>query len=163
MTPLIPPIDIVLHDFFATARDGTIGRRRDRIDRFEEELRAFLEREGPCHVCHDCQAVIALERQFGSRAPFARIMLSDLLVVLLRLFLERAAAAPDLEQRRVEARLVDGLARYLNSYRLFDPREFLIDFVYLQSAVLTARQNIRRIEAQRRAARAGTALIPFSA
>jgi hypothetical protein len=144
MTRPLPPIDIVLQDFFATVTQGRSGLRRRRIDNAERELRAFLEREGPRLVCEDCQAVIDLERQFGATHPFALLMFPDLLVVLLRAFLERPAPEQGLEQRRVEVRMVEGLAAYLNAYRLFDPREFLLEYVELQAALLDARRTLRR-------------------
>ena len=144
MMDLLPPIDLVLRDYFDYSKAGLSGLRRRRVDAVEHQLRAFLESEGPSRVCAECQAVLQLERQFGADSAFARFMFPEALVELLGPFLERARPTGDTEQRRVEVRLVEGLAKYLDDYRLFDRRELALPFLELMSTVHRARQALRR-------------------
>jgi hypothetical protein len=150
MMDLLPPIDLVLRDYFDTSRAGLRGLRRRRVDTTELQLRAFLESEGPSQVCADCQAVLQLERQFGAESAFARFMFPDALVELLGPFLERQRPTGDTEQRRVEVRLVEGLATYLDDYQLFDRRELALPFLQLMSAIYRAKHALRRTPADSR-------------
>jgi len=144
MMDLLPPIDLVLNDYFESRRAGLSGLRRRRVDTTELQLRAFLESEGPSQVCTECQAVLQLERQFGAENAFARFMFPEALVELLCPFLERPRPTGDIEQRRVEVRLIEGLARYLDDYRLFDRRELALPFLQLMSAVYRTKRTLHR-------------------
>lgn len=144
MMDLLPPIDLVLRDYFDTSKAGLSGLRRRRVDTTESQLRAFLESEGPNQVCTECQAVLQFERQFGAESAFARFMFPEALVELLGPFLERPRPGGDIQQRRVEVRLVEGLAGYLDDYELFDRRELALPFLELMGAVYRAKHALRR-------------------
>ncbi len=125
MTTAEASIDLVLTSFFRAERKGAVGLRRGRIELVEAQLRAFLEREGPHHVCSEHRLVLFLEREFGTLNPVARFLRADALLLLLRPFVERAWLPGEAEQRCEQLRLVDALARYLDEHRLFDRHEIV--------------------------------------
>src|SRR3954447_15060666 len=146
MTEPEPTIDLVLRRFFAAQRRGVAGRRRDRVDLVEVQLRAFLEEIGPSRVCDECRLILELEREFGTVDAVARYLQADALLVLLRPFVERPALPFDTEQRRVELRVIAALARYLDEHRLFDPHELRLrgSFFQLLRSVHHAEAAMRR-------------------
>jgi hypothetical protein len=138
-----PTIDHVLTAFFNDRKDGVTGLRRRRIDGVERRLRECLEREGHHVLCDDCRVLLELERQFGSAGAFARTMYADALLLLLRRFIDPPWLPPDPQDRRVQLRLADALAAYLDAHRLFDRRAYAIPFLELQCSILQAREALR--------------------
>jgi hypothetical protein len=69
-----PTAGLFLTDFFAEARRGTAGVRRDRIARVEADLRLAVELIEQEELGEDDRVLLAAERQFDPIAAVGRVL-----------------------------------------------------------------------------------------
>jgi hypothetical protein len=101
----------VIARFFAEQRSSTGGRRAERLDRAEADLRACLEEHAALVLAETEVALLALERQFDATGAAARVTQADALLLLLPLYLEESQwRGLDLEDRRLRIRIAEPLA-----------------------------------------------------
>lgn len=104
--------DEVIGAFFAEQRSSTTGRREERLDRAEADLRACLEEHAHLVLSEPERALLALERQFGAQGAVARVVSAEAVLLLLPLYLEESRwRGLDLEDRRLRIRLAEPLAQ----------------------------------------------------
>jgi hypothetical protein len=107
----VPRSDEVIRGFFDEQRRATTGRRRERLDRAEADLRACLEAHAERLLTAPELALLALERQFEAAGAVARTAAADAVLLLLPIFLEdHHWFGEDLEDRRLRIRLAEPLA-----------------------------------------------------
>jgi hypothetical protein len=108
---VVPKSDEVIERFFTEQRGDAEGRRVERLERAEADLRACLEEHAALVLAETEVALLALERQFDATGPAARVMQADALLLLLPLYLEESQwRGLDLEDRRLRIRIAEPLA-----------------------------------------------------
>jgi hypothetical protein len=103
--------DEVIGGFFAEHAARTVGRRLERLQRAEEDLRMFFEEHAELVLEGPELALLALERQFEHEGAAARVAEAEALLLLLPLFLEQSQwQGLDHEDRRLRLELAEPLA-----------------------------------------------------
>jgi hypothetical protein len=104
--------DDVIRWFFAEQRRISTGRRLERLERAEADLRLCLERFAGELLTRQELALLALERQFAPEGAVARIAGVDAVLLLLPIYLDEPRYhGEDLEDRKLRIRLADAMAR----------------------------------------------------
>ena len=107
----VPRSDEVIGRFFDEQRLATTGRRRERLDRAEADLRTCLEAHAQQLLTAPELALLALERQFDATGAVARVAAADAVLLLLPIYLEdHHWFGEDLEDRRLRILLAEPLA-----------------------------------------------------
>lgn len=105
-----PRADEALRHFFEEQQRLSTGRRAERLQRAEADLRGFLEELIPPLLTDQERALLALERQFDADGAAARTAGAVAVLLLLPLFLDEPRwHGRDLEDRRLRIRLAAAL------------------------------------------------------
>jgi hypothetical protein len=103
--------DEVIGTFFAGQAAHAAGRRIERLQRAEDDLRMCFEEHAELVLEGPELALLALEQQFEHEGAAARVAEAEALLLLLPLFLEQSQwQGLDYEDRRLRLELAEPLA-----------------------------------------------------
>ena len=147
--------DDVLRGFFAAERREATGRRIERLEKAEADLRACLDELAPHLLTKQELALVALERQFEPLGATARVAGAHALLLTLPVFLDEPRwHGEDVEDRRLRIRLAEPLAEEI--VRLPALRNLDLDLGRAWWVVVASvRHEIFLLKQEREAARRG--------
>lgn len=136
--------DTILRRFFAS---GTSLQHPESLLRYERvhcHLRGYLEDGGAARLSGADQDLLALERQFGTAAPYARVLGARQLLHALPGFLAAPNLLPDPHDRLAQISVASRLAQWLCSRRLVEREDSRHDVVLTRAAAEQARRSPAR-------------------
>ncbi|TKV29427.1 hypothetical protein FDK12_00315 [Arthrobacter sp. NamB2] len=133
--------DTILDRFFAASGHTRHPESLLRYERVQMHLRAYLEDGGAALLDADDRQLISLERQFGTDAPYARIMGAREMLHALPGFLAAPQLLPDFHDRLAQISVASRLAQWLCSRRLVQREDSWDDVVLTRAAAEQARRS----------------------
>jgi hypothetical protein len=133
--------DTVLRRFFAASGHTRHPESLLRYERVQCHLREYLETVAATRLERVDQELLALERQFGTAEPYARVMGAPQLLHALPEFLSPPQLLPDFHDRLAQISVASRLAQWLCSRRLVAPEDSRKDLVLTRAAAEQARRS----------------------
>jgi len=134
-------VDTILPRFFAASGHTRHPESLLRYERIQRHLREYLEHAAAIRLSSADRELLALERQFGTETPFARIMGARELLHALPYFLARPHLLPDFHDRLAQISVASRLAQWLCSRQLVQRAESWDDVVLTRAAAEQARRS----------------------
>lgn len=133
--------DTIIKRFFAASGHARHPESLLRYERVQVHLRTYLEDGAIMRLGGDDRQLIGLERQFGTDAPYARIMGARELLHALPGFLAVPQLLPDFHDRLAQISVASRLAQWLCSRQLVQREESWKDVVLTRAAAEQARRS----------------------
>lgn len=144
-------VDQLFTDFFARMRAQHSGVRLARVHRVEAALRQCAEADGARILIARDPQILEAEKQFAPEGAFARIAHGDDLIFVLAMFVESKRLLDDVEDRRMQLRAAEGLARYAVARCELDPGQLSCPLLDINYRVVAARRGIAAVRRDSRA------------
>ncbi len=140
----------ILERFFLLERGRASGRRLQRLELAERDLRSCLDAEADAILTETELALLAAEIQFDPEGATARVTEPDAILHVLPPFLQDPAwHGQDAEDRRLRIRLALPLARLVCRLPELRRAEVNCAFWDVEAAVDRGRRDLRRSRAPR--------------
>ena len=137
--------DEVLQLLFDALRGTVQGRRLERLDRAEADLRRCLDENADGLLTDPELALLALERQLDPEGAVARVASADVVLLLLPIFLKDARwHGRDAEDRRLRIQMALTLARRAVRLPELAQYEWGCAMWDVEAAVEQSRRELRR-------------------
>ncbi|THJ66466.1 hypothetical protein E8P82_08360 [Arthrobacter echini] len=133
--------DTILRRFFASSSHARHPESLLRYERVQDHLRSYLEDVAATRLAPEDRELLALERQFGTDSPYARIMGAPALLHALPDFLAQPHLLPDFHDRLAQISVASRLAQWLCSRQLVERERSWSDVVLTRAAAEQARRS----------------------